>query len=69
MIVSPVLSAPLAVAVYPTVQVARALPVCGAPVNDTAAGAVAAAITTLPGGLAGVVSALVATVRLAGVIV
>ena len=34
------------VAVKPTVQVERALPVCGEPVNDTAVGAAAARIVT-----------------------
>jgi hypothetical protein len=57
---SPVVSAPVALAVKPTVHVERAAPVCGEPLNETAVGAVAAAIVTFAG-LAGVVSWLVAT--------
>ena len=69
MIVSPVLRAPVALEVKPTVHVERALPVCGAPAKVTALGAVAAPITTLAPGLAVFVLALVETVRLAAVIV
>ena len=68
-IVSPVLRAPLALEVKPIVQLERAFPVCGVPAKVTAVGVVAAAIATLAPGLAATVSALVATVRLAAVIV
>src|SRR5712691_1629863 len=64
-IVSPPLRAPPALAVKVAVQVERALPLWGAPAKPgtTTAGVVAALIVTLAG-LAAVVSALVATVRL-----
>ena len=52
-IVSPTLRAPVALEVKPTVQVERALPVCGEPVKVTAVGAVAAAIVTLRRGAGG----------------
>ena len=45
------------------------MPVCGAPVNETALGLVAGAITMLEAGLAVAVSALVVTVKLEAVIV
>jgi hypothetical protein len=62
-IVSPVVSAPLPLDVKPTVQVDRAPPVCGEPVNAMRVGAVAAAITTAAAGFEGVVSWLVATLN------
>ena len=68
-IVSPACRAPVALVVKPIVQVERACAVCGEPVKLTAVGVVAAAITTLPPGAAATVSALVATVMLAAVIV
>ncbi len=68
-ILSPACSAPVALVVKPIVQVERAVAVCGEPVKLTALGDVAAAITTLAPGAAATVSALVATVMLAAVIV
>jgi hypothetical protein len=62
-IVSPVVSAPLALDVKPTVQVDRAPPVCGEPVKVTRIGAVAAAMTTAAAGFVAVVSWLVATLN------
>ena len=68
-IVSPTLSAPVELAVNPIVHVERVRAVWGEPVKVTLAGVVAAAITTFDAGLAAVVSADVATVRFAAVIV
>jgi hypothetical protein len=62
-IVSPVVSAPVAVVVKPTVQVARAVPVWGEPLKVTELGLVAAAIVTLPAGLAVLVSVEVLAVK------
>jgi hypothetical protein len=67
-IVSPVVSAPVALVVKPTVHVERAPAVCGDPVKLTAAGAVAAAITTGAAGLAALVSVPVLTLQLAAAI-
>jgi hypothetical protein len=67
-IASPVVSAPVALVVKPTVQLERAPPVCGDPVKLTAAGAVAAAITTGAAGLAALVSVPVLTLQLAAAI-
>ena len=65
-IVSPVLRAPVALAVKTVVQVERPRPLWGEPVKvGLFAGVVAAVMVTLPAGLAGVVSALVLTVQLA----
>ena len=60
-IVSPPRRAPVAVAVKVVVQVERAPPTCGLPAKPGVATDVAAAMTTLAAGLAGVVSVLVAT--------
>jgi hypothetical protein len=67
-IVSPVVSAPVPLVVKPTVHVERAPPVCGDPVKLTAAGEVAAAITTGAAGLAALVSVPVLTLQLAAAI-
>jgi hypothetical protein len=62
-IVSPLRSAPVALDLKLTVHVARAAPVCGAPLNETALADVAAAIVTLDAGFAVTVSPLVATLN------
>jgi hypothetical protein len=62
-IVSPVVSAPLALDVKPTVHVDRAVPVWGEPLNVTRDGAVAAAMTTAAPGFPGTSSWLVATLN------
>jgi hypothetical protein len=64
-IVSPVRSAPVDEEVKSIVHVARAFAFCGEAPKATAVGVVAAAIVMLPAGLAGLVSALVATVQFA----
>jgi hypothetical protein len=61
--VSPTLSAPVEVAVKPTVYVERERPVCGDPVYVIDVGVVAAAMTTFEAGLAEVMSSLVLTVK------
>src|SRR5260221_4624753 len=66
-IVSPVFSAPAAVKLI--VQVERASPVAGAATHATPVVGVVAALMTRFGGLAGVTSALVATVMFVPVIV
>lgn len=60
---SPVVSAPVALDVKPTVQVEPAPPVCGAPVNVGALVDVAALIVIGADGFAGVASVLVATLQ------
>ena len=67
-IVSPVVSAPVALVVKPTVHVECAPPVCGDPAKLTAAGEVAAAITTGAAGLAALVSVPVLTLQFAAAI-
>jgi hypothetical protein len=62
-IVSPAASAPVALALNPTVQVEWERAVCGEPAKVTVAGSAAAPIVAVKPGLAAVVSALVLTLK------